>query len=352
MMLDRMKSWFDERAGLSRVGRLLREKAVPLHRHTVWYYTGGAVLFFLAVQIATGLLLVLYYRPTLGEAHSSVVRIVEQIPMGWAVRSVHSWSASMMIASMFVHLFAAWVLKAYRGPRELTWMSGVALMALSLGFGFTGYLLPWNGRSLAATKVGTDVARSVPLVGDWICRFLRGGQDVTGDTLTRFFGFHACALPLLALAVLAVHLLLVQRHGMSLPLSARREEVKSMPFWPNFAYREVRIWLVLFGLLMTVAVLSPPPPGDAADLMAPAPEGIKPEWYFLFLYQTLKIFPSRILCFDGDTVAVLLVLAAAMLFFALPLIDRKPEGRKGRIITAAAWAALIYAAAMTAWSLS
>lgn len=258
-----------------------------------------------------------------------------------------------MIASVFAHLFGNWILKAYRGPRELTWMSGAILFLLALGFGFTGYLLPWDGLSLSATKVGTDIPRSVPVVGDWVARFLRGGEDVTGDTLTRFFGFHVCVLPLVTFMLLGIHVALIQKHGMSLPLSVelKGEKVEGRPFWPNFVFREMRVWLVLFGFLVTVAVLFPPSLGKAADLMAPAPVGIRPEWYFLFLFQTLKIFPARILFVDGDTVAVLLILFVGALFFLLPFIDDRPEGRKGRIVTAAAWGGLLYAAAMTVWSL-
>jgi len=350
---DVLKAWIEDRTGLSRVERFLNAKTVPQHRHSFWYYTGSAILLFLSIQVVTGFLLVFYYRPTLGEANASVARIMTEVPLGWIIRSVHSWSASLMIATVFAHLFGIWITKAYRRPRELTWMSGVALLLLALGFGFTGYLLPWDGLSLSATKVGTDIPRSVPVVGAWIARFLRGGEDVTGDTLTRFFGFHVCVLPFLLFALLAVHVALIQKHGMSLPLSVERrgEKVKGLPFWPNFVYREVRVWLVLFGLLVTAAVLFPPSLGKVADLMAPAPVGIKPEWYFLFLFQTLKIFPSRILFVDGDTVAVLLILLGGALFFMLPLLDCSPGGKRGRFFAAAAWGFLFYAVAMTVWSL-
>jgi len=140
---------------------------------------------------------------------------------------------------------------------------------------------------------------------------------------------------------------------MSLPVSVELagQKVKEMPFWPDFVFREMRVWLVLSGLLVTAAVFFPPSLGRPADLMAPAPVGIKPEWYFLFLFQTLKIFPARILFVDGDTVAVLLISLGVALFFLIPLIDSRPEGRRGKIITFAAWGFLLYAVAMTVWSL-
>jgi cytochrome b6 len=186
-------------------------------------------------------------------------------------------------------------------------------------------------------------------VGDWIALFLRGGEDVSGDTLTRFFGFHVCILPFLLFGLLGFHVVLIQKHGMSVPLPV--EKTGDIPFWPNFVYREMRVWLVLLGLLVTAAAFFPPALGKAADLMAPAPEGIKPEWYFLFLFQTLKIFPARVLFVDGDTVAVLGVLMGLVIIFFLPLIDDPPEGKKGKVVAAGAWAFLLYAVVMTVWSL-
>ncbi|MFP4082390.1 MAG: cytochrome b [Candidatus Aminicenantes bacterium] len=350
---SRIQEWLDDRLGVRSINQYLREKKIPQHRHTLWYYTGSAILLFFAVQVLTGFMLLFYYKPTLEKANQSVGEIMTEVPLGWIIRSIHSWSASFMIAFVFVHLVSIWVIKAYRGPRELTWMSGVFLLLVSLAFGFTGYLLPWDDLSVSATKVGTDIPSSVPVVGSWATRFLRGGEDVTGDTLTRFFGFHVCILPLFIVALIGLHVYFIQKQGMSVPvdIEKKKNKLEELPFWPNFVYREMVVWLVLLGILLTLAVLFPPSLDKPADLMAPAPEGIKPEWYFLFLFQTLKIFPGKILFVDGDTVAVLLILAAGVLFFFLPFIDNKPEERKGAIITVVAYLLIGYAAAMTLWSL-
>jgi cytochrome b6 len=350
---QKLHSWLEERSGLSEIFRFLREKKIPQHRHSLWYYTGSAILLFFAIQVITGFLLVFYYNPTLDGANASVARIMTEVPLGWIIRSIHSWSASFMIAFVFVHLLSIWITKAYRKPRELTWMSGVFLLFVSLAFGFTGYLLPWDDLSLSATKVGTDIPRSIPLIGVWVTKLLRGGEDVTGDTLTRFFGFHVSILPIFLLAFLAVHVYLIQKQGMSLPVAAERkdEKMKELPFWPNFVYREMVVWLILTGILFSVAVFFPPSLEKAADLMAPAPEGIRPEWYFLFLFQMLKIFPAKILFINGDTLAVLLIFLGVMAFFFLPLIDNKPAEKKGKIITVIAYLFIVYAVAMTIWSL-
>ncbi|MBM3297136.1 MAG: cytochrome bc complex cytochrome b subunit [Candidatus Aminicenantes bacterium] len=348
------RRWLDERLGFEAVLGFMRRKTVPKSGHTVWMYTGSAILIFFAIQVVTGVILAFYYRPTLEEANASVARIVTDVPLGWVVRSIHSWSATFMITFVFIHLVGIWLLKSYRKPRELTWMSGVLLLFCSLFFGFTGYLLPWDALSLSATKVGTDIPRAVPVVGDFVTKLLRGGDDVSGETLSRFFSIHVSVLPLALLAVLALHVFLIQKLGMSLPLEAevKKKRLPEIPFWPNFVYREAIVWLVLFGALLSVAVFLPPGLGAAADLRAPAPEGIKPEWYFLFLFQTLKIFPPKIWFLQGETVAVLAILAGVLFFFFIPLIDNKPASRKGKVLTAVAWLFIVYALAMSAWSLA
>ena len=145
--------WLDERFGAGAVEAFLRHKTVPVHRHMVWYFFGGMTLFLFVVQVLTGILLLLYYRPTPNDAFESVQYIVTQVRFGWLIRSVHSWSANLMIFTAFVHMFSVYFLKAYRKPRELTWITGMFLFFVLLGFGFSGYLLPWNTLAFFATKV-------------------------------------------------------------------------------------------------------------------------------------------------------------------------------------------------------
>src|SRR6185369_13265126 len=134
--------WLDERVGVEGLRHLAREKTIPIHRHSIWYYFGGMTLFLFTIQVATGILLLLYYRPSADSAFESVEFIMTQVRFGWLVRSIHSWSANLMIAALFIHMFSVFFLRAYRAPRELTWLSGVGLLFLSLAFGFSGYLLP------------------------------------------------------------------------------------------------------------------------------------------------------------------------------------------------------------------
>src|SRR5438132_1405100 len=223
-MVQQVVDWLDERLDLSGLKHFVAEKGVPVHAQKVWYYLGGMTLFLFAVQVFTGILLLLYYRPSATEAYESVQFIVTQVQFGWLIRNVHSWSANLLIGLAFAHFFSVFILKSYRKPRELTWLSGMLLLFLMMGFGFSGYLLPWNELAFFATKVGTGIAGAVPFVGHFMVRFLRGGDDVTGATLTRFYGIHVAILPAITTVLLAIHLLLIQRQGMSVPPSVEQRE--------------------------------------------------------------------------------------------------------------------------------
>lgn len=232
MKIESFGRWLDERLSISTIARTAQKKEVPLHRQSIWYYFGGMTLFLFVVQVVTGILLLLYYRPSAENAFESVQFIMTEVKFGWLIRSIHSWSANLMILTLFIHMFSVYFMRAYNRPRELTWVTGVVLLFLSIGFGFSGYLLPWNEVSFFATKVGTDIAGDIPVVGRTMLRFLRGGDEVTGATLTRFFGFHVAVLPALATVFIGGHILLVQLHGMHVP--ARYEKnYRRMKFFPK-----------------------------------------------------------------------------------------------------------------------
>ena len=212
-----------------------------------------------------------------------------------------------MIISLVLHMFSTMMLKAYRPPRELTWVSGYFLFLLTLGFGFSGYLLPWNKLAYFATTVGTNIVVGAVVRRLAACRCLRGGQDVTINTLYRFFAGHVVILPLAFVGLIGVHLLLIQRQGMAPPM-ATKVAPRGMKFFPSFALRDLLFWLACLMLLLTLAVFLPYGPGipgmdwelgEKADPFAPAYPGIKPEWYFLWEYQLLKEFPPHLFRFGG-----------------------------------------------------
>ncbi len=338
-----VQGWLDERLGLSSIRKFAAHKTVPSHSGTMWYYFGGITLFLFVIQVLTGILLLLYYRPTTSEAFESVQFIMTRVKFGWLIRSVHSWSANLMILSAFVHMFSVVFLHAYRRPREVTWLSGIALLALAMAFGFSGYLLPWNTISYFATKVGTDMAASVPMIGPYMARFLRGGEDVGGATLTRFFGFHVAVLPGVTTLLLLLHLALVQKHGISSPPRLEGKNVAQMPFFPNFFLRELMAWYTALALLGVLAAIFPWELGDKADPFVSAPAGIRPEWYFLAPFYTLKLIPSHIWVLEGELVGFAGFALLALFWAALPFWAADRDGMlRARRVTGAGILLLAY----------
>jgi quinol-cytochrome oxidoreductase complex cytochrome b subunit len=214
-MAARVSDWLDERLGWRRIWEAIFLRKVP---KTNWAFTLGSAALFVAVnQIVTGILLTIYYVPTPDHAYDSVQFITAQVPAGWLIRGLHHWGASAMVILVGVHMLRVIVHGAYKFPREVTWFTGVFLLLVVVGFGFTGYLLPWDQKAFWATTVGTRIAGVMPVIGDWILRVMRGGPDLSAVTLARFFGVHVWVLPAALLTLILVHLYLVIRIGISAP---------------------------------------------------------------------------------------------------------------------------------------
>ncbi len=304
---------------------MVTKKSVPVHRMSWAYYAGGLTLFFFIIQIITGLLLLFYYQPTVSDAHASVEYITRQVPGGALVRNMHAWSSSCMILCVLGHFVTTLAMKAFGRPRELTWISGVILLLITFGFGFTGYLLPWHQIAVNATKVGLQ---SIELMGAYlpgelarvptlIRETIQGEPSVGQSTLSRFYAIHVIVLPLTVFAVLGLHLFSVQLHGMSPGVDGpvRRTE----KFLPFFIIKDLGVWGVAFLLLFTVALCVPFESFFSFALFAPydalgsTPEGIKPEWYFYFVYYPLELLPFWVVA-AAQTVGIGLVFAAPWIF--------------------------------------
>jgi quinol-cytochrome oxidoreductase complex cytochrome b subunit len=205
--------WIDDRAGTQAIWETIFLRKIP---KVNWFYTlGSASLFLATLQIVTGILLTIYYVPTPDHAYDSVNYIMTDVTAGWFIRGLHHWGASAMVLIVFLHMLRVFYYGAYKFPREITWVTGVFLLLITIGFGFTGYLLPWNQRAYWATVVGTNIAGSAPFVGPLIKGILRGGENLTALTLARFFGIHVWWLPALLLSLVGVHLYLVIKIGIS-----------------------------------------------------------------------------------------------------------------------------------------
>jgi quinol-cytochrome oxidoreductase complex cytochrome b subunit len=212
-MTARLAGWLDERLGWRRVWEAIFLRKVP---KVNWLYTLGSATLFVAInQIVTGILLTVYYVPTPDHAYDSVQYITAEVPAGWLIRGLHHWGASAMVVLAALHMLRVLLHGAYKYPREVTWLTGVGLLLLVFGFGFTGYLLPWDQRAYWATTVGTRIAGVAPVVGDLILRVMRGGEELSAVTLARFFGAHVWILPAGLMSLMGLHLYLVVRNGIS-----------------------------------------------------------------------------------------------------------------------------------------
>lgn len=319
---------------------LVEKKDVPVHRMSWAYYLGGLALFFFLVQLVTGLLLLFYYEPTVSDAHASVEHITRHVVGGALIRNLHTWAASGMILTVVGHLITTFAMKAFAKPREMTWVSGVVLLLIVYAFGFTGYLLPWHQIAVNATKVGLQsieemgayLPGAMAEVPGQMKELIQGGPAVGQATLSRFYALHVVVLPLATLALLGMHLLSVQLHGMSPGVD--RPTAKTERFFPFFVVKDFSLWGVVFLALFVVALLLPfeafftYPLFEAYDALGSTPDGIKPEWYFFFVYYPLELLPFWVIAVGSG--------AGVALLFAAPWIFRRTSRRTLRILAVVA----------------
>lgn len=349
-MKGKLFNWFNSRLGIEGLLHFSREKTVPVHKGSMWYYFGGISLFLFGIQVLTGLMLLFYYRVGADASFESIKFIITQVKFGWLLRNIHSWSANLMVLTVIIHMFSVFFERSYRQPRELTWVTGTFMLFLCVTFGFSGYLLPWNELAFFATKVGTDSAGAIPLIGDFLLQLMRGGSDVTGITLSRFFGLHIAVLPPIFMFLLAMHLFFIQSQGMSEPIESLQSTLKkrSMPFFPNFMLRDLIIWLIVLDILIALSVFFPWELGTKADPFSPAPAGIKPEWYFLFVFQLLKFLPAHVGPVEGELLGISLLGVMAAVLVIIPFIDKAAgRGKKAKWLDVLGILGLSYFAVFT-----
>ncbi len=321
------------------VRHMIMEKEVPVHRMSWGYYVGGLALFFFMIQVFTGLLLLFYYEPTVSEAHESVEYITHFVTMGALIRNLHAWSASFMIFCVIAHMLTSLAMKAFAKPREITWIAGVLLLLITFGFGFTGYLLPWNQIAVNATKVGLasidQIGQYLPAALSHLAEDVRvtiqGAPAIGQATLSRFFALHVVILPLMVFGVIGLHLLSVQLHGMSPGIEdkPRRKE----KFFPFFILKDLREWGIAFLVVFTLALclpfdsLFPYPLLEPYNALGSTPDGIKPEWYFYFVYYPMELLPFWII--------IVVMTVATLGLFAAPWIFKGASHKTMRWIASA-----------------
>ena len=289
---------------------------VPYHLKKWWFCLGGTVLYLFIIQFVTGIALTFYYVPTPEGAYQSVAQITQEVRFGWYIRSLHRWSSVFLIIALFLHMLRVFFTGAYRQPRQLNWMIGFMLFGLTLVFGFTGYSLVYEQLSFWGATVAANLASAVPVVGSWLGYFLRGGPEVSGDTLTRFYVLHIGLLPTVAFILVAVHIVLIRLHGVTelkFENEVVPEEKRHFRFWPEHATMELIIGMLLMYLLTILALVFPASLGEPANPSV-TPAHIKPEWYFYFNYRLLKLTSLRM------SVLFTIVIAGAAFFW--PFIEQ------------------------------
>lgn len=297
-MINKSSEWFRQRIPLNKekTNKVLEEVVLkePIPKHMKnWYYALGATPLLLFVfQVITGIFLTFYYVPSPEGAFESVRHITQDVEMGFWIRGLHRWASNFMVIAIFLHVVRVFFTRGYRKPRELNWVIGMLILFTTLGLCFTGYSLVYNQLSYWAATVGTNMLNEVPLVGESMLILLRGGSEVSGNTLTRFFNLHIGFLPTILFILLVIHIIMIRLHGVS-NLEGMEGKEETYPFYPEHFYHTAVIGLFLLVTLSALTVILPPGIGEAANPSV-TPQHIKPEWYFFAVYSLLKFLPLRL----------------------------------------------------------
>lgn len=317
-MANKIREWIEDRTGLNKFLKVALDE--PVHGGAKWSYVFGSALVFLFVlQAVTGIVMASFYSPSSTSAWGSVYYIQEKTSFGWFVRGLHHYGSSAMIIVAIVHMFQVFIFGAYKKPRELNWISGVILLLFLMGFGLTGYLLPWDQKGYWATQVATNIIGTIPVIGDYIKVLHQGGSDYGNFTLTRFYALHVFLLPISLLFFLGIHIALFRKHGVTPYWKMKEDVLKNRvdPFWPDQVFKDIVFAMGIYAVLAGWVFWS-----GGAELHAPADPAsnflARPEWYFLFLFQLLKYCQGNLLIVG----TVIIPTLAIIFLFVLPFIDR------------------------------
>jgi ubiquinol-cytochrome c reductase cytochrome b subunit len=314
--------WLDSRTGIKAGRAHLLDEPLPPGVNW-WFVLGSILLFLLGLQLISGIVLAMYYVATPDYAYDSIRYLIDHVPLGGFVRALHFFGASFIVIAAVAHMARVVTFGSYKQPREITWLTGVALLLIIMAFALTGYLLPWDQKAYWATTVTINIARSTPLVGESMAAVMRGGSELGALTLLRWYAMHVLLLPAAVVVLTVAHLYLMRRHGISGPITPQPGTAR--PFYPSHALRDTLAVAAVFACLITLAATVRVPLDGMAD-PSDATYVPRPEWYFLSLFQMLKYFPGRL-----EPVATLVIPGVVVTFVALlPFLDRRPERHPAR----------------------
>ncbi|MCK5411512.1 MAG: cytochrome bc complex cytochrome b subunit [Gemmatimonadetes bacterium] len=312
-----------------------------LPAHAGWRHALGGITYLLFIlMVITGVLLSLYYRPSVQQAYPSIQYIVSRIPFGWMLRDVHVWSASLIIVAGVAHLVSVFVTGAYKPPRETNWVIGLLLLLTFIGFGATGYLLPWDQWAYWTTAEVVSAVEGLPMFGGFVAGMIKGDEFVSGATLSRFFALHVIVLPWATLGLLILHFSLVRKHGLA-PPTEPAPTGEGIHFWPDHLTRTFMVGVLLLAVVISLAALFPRPVGEPADPYMP-PDRLVSTWVVI----DVSIAIVRYLGPWGLGLFSLL----AVVLFLLPLFDRKPETNWRKRPVATTLVAIYLLAFLVAWA--
>lgn len=342
--IERFLDAFDERTGLRTNLQHFLYEEIPAS--SGWHQVLGSVaLFMILIQFFTGILLAFNYAPTPGDAYTSLRYILTEVTAGRLMRGLHHWGASMIIVIVVLHMIQVFIWGAYKKPREGTWVVGVILLLMTLAYGLTGYLLPWDNRAYWGTVVTTKIGATVPLMGPYVSRILASTGDIGVVTFARFYSMHVLLLPPLTLLLIVLHVYLVRKHGVA---PSPGDELKpKKPFFPEQVAKDTVAVFVAFAILFVMALIVRVPLERMAD---PTDTSYipRPEWYFLFLFQSLKVFEGPLEVVGTVVLPTLAILALIL----TPFIDRSRMAKVRRrtlafgivVLAALGWGGLTAAA--------
>jgi ubiquinol-cytochrome c reductase cytochrome b subunit len=326
-----MLTWLDQRTGLVTLTKDFLTEDVP-GGASYWYAFGSATLFAMILQIVTGIFLCFYYAPSTDTAYESTKFIIDKVPAGHLVLSLHYWGASAMIAFVAMHLLQVLIWGAYKKPRELQWVVGVTLFIVTLVLGLTGYLLPWDLNALLASRVAINISGNAPVLGPLVQQFLQDGNGITTLTINRFFGIHVWLMPALLVLLVGLHLMIFRWNGPAGPPIDEAPKLKPGRFWPDQMFMDTVLSFAMFVIIVALAVFAPVPLDAKADLnnsqFVPYPA-----WYFLALYALLDVvgqFPPAIVQVATLFATIVGPTLLIVVLVVLPFVDRNPSRRLTR----------------------